>query len=85
MGAPISVWVAEEYNRVSGQELTEDGENLHEDLAGVAKERELCARKQFRVRGIAGGRKFRIYCERPLGSQLENGRWREEFEGLRGG
>ena len=49
MGAAISVWVAEERNRISGQELSEAEETLHVDLVRGAKEKELNAWTQFKV------------------------------------
>ena len=43
------VWVADECNRVLGQELTEAGEREHANLARKAKERELGAWGRFKV------------------------------------
>ena len=37
-GIASSAWVAEECNRVSGQDLTEGGGELHEELAGPTAE-----------------------------------------------
>ena len=48
-GPVFSSRVAEECNRVSGQESTEEEERLHADLERTAKERELGFRKQFEV------------------------------------
>ena len=49
-GRPVlSEKVAEKRDRVSGQELTDEGGRAHADLASRAKERELGAWKQFKV------------------------------------
>ena len=45
----LSAWVAEERNRISGQELTEGEERAFSDLVKKAKERELEAWEQLRV------------------------------------
>ena len=47
-GPALSAWVAEECNRVSGQELTEAEERVRADLAQRAKERELEAWGRFK-------------------------------------
>ena len=44
-----SVWVAEKRNRILSQELWEEEVKSHGDLASDAKDRELSARKQFKV------------------------------------
>ena len=48
-GPLLSACVAEERNRVSGQELTEEEGRSHGDLARNANERELGAWRQFKV------------------------------------
>ena len=48
-GPVLSPWVAEEYNRVSGQELAEEEVRLRADFVQKAKEREMEPRKQFKV------------------------------------
>ena len=45
----ISAWVADEVNRVLGQDLSLGGEKRHVDLAHEGKLRELAARKKFDV------------------------------------
>ena len=49
MDAARSGWIAEERNRVAGQELTETGAKLRECLTSAAKQRELNAWKKFKV------------------------------------
>ena len=47
LGAANSPWVADERNRVLGQQLSEEGEELHAGLARDAKVKELDAWKRF--------------------------------------
>ena len=49
MGEVAPAWASEERNRNLGQESTGEEEKLHRDLVRDAKERELSARKQFKV------------------------------------
>ena len=55
-GPVLSPWVADERNRVLGQELTESEERAHADLALKEKVRELEAWGLFKVfpRGVMG-------------------------------
>ena len=55
-GPVLSAWVAEERDRIAGQESTEVGEGAHADLARMAKERELEAWEQFKVQEFGGKR-----------------------------
>ena len=65
-GAVMSAWVAEERNRMRGQELTEEEEKLEKGSASEAKERELRARKQFNVSPlIKGGNQSQAIAETP--------------------
>ena len=48
-GAALSAWVAEQRNRLSGQELTEGDGRTFSDLAHKAKVRELEARGRSQV------------------------------------
>ena len=45
-GPTISARVVEEYNRVSGQELSKAEKQLHADMARAAKVKELDARRK---------------------------------------
>ena len=49
LGAANSPWVADERNRVLGQQLSEEGEELHAGLARDAKVKELDAWKSCEV------------------------------------
>ena len=49
MEAAPSAWIADECNRVLGEELTEEKEKAHSDLVREAKGRGLGARKSFEV------------------------------------
>ena len=48
-GPLLSAWVAEERNRILGQELTEVEERAHADLARMAIEWELESWEQFKA------------------------------------
>ena len=48
-GSALSTRVAEERNRVLGQELTEVGDRAHADLLRMAKERKVDASKKLKV------------------------------------
>ena len=49
MDGAISAWVADERNRILGQELTPREEDMHADLVKAGKSRELEAWEEFDV------------------------------------
>ena len=84
--AAISVWLADESNRVSGQGASEAEEEAHADLEREAKNKELDAWKFFwGSETLERGRFRQVGGRYSMGSNMENGIGRQNSEGPFGG